>query len=375
MRSSDGLTFSYAPVKRYRCSPSWVSVWSDELPDTRSTTRSRSLGVPPMRTVDLHPLSIRTSVLGFGCASLGSRIDEKNGLIALERAFAAGISWYDTAPSYGDGQGEDILSKFLAGRRDSVTVCTKVGFVATRPFGPVAVVKPLLRKLVASAPALRAAIRRVRPPSAVRLPLSGHAIKASLAGSLHRLGIGYLDVLALHEPDPADVIREDVMRALEDVVAAGDVRYVSVAGSTEAVLAARAAGAPVSLAQVADNPFERNVAALRGAVGTEQPFPIISHSVYGVAGAREKLERLIETDSSVRDRLAAAGYDGEPAVVVGAALLDYALANNDNGVVLVSMLQERHLAANVARADRPPNASVVSLIERLIAPGPRRLGA
>jgi aryl-alcohol dehydrogenase-like predicted oxidoreductase len=328
-----------------------------------------------MRTVDLQPLSIRTSVLGFGCASLGSRIDEKDGLVALERAFAAGVSWYDTAPSYGDGRGEDILSKFLAGHRDGVTVCTKVGFVATKPYGPIAVVAPLLRKLVAAAPALRATIRRARPPSAVRLPLNGHIIKASLAGSLHRLGIGRLDVLALHEPDPADVIREDVIRALEDVVAAGDVRYVSVAGSTEAVLAARAAGAPVSLAQVADNLFERNAAALRRALGTGQPFPIITHSVYGVAGARAKLQRLIETDSSARRRLAAAGYGGEPDVIVGSVLLDYALAGNDNGVVLVSMLQERHLAANVARAGRPPNASVVPLIEELIAPARRRLGA
>ena len=318
-----------------------------------------------MRTIDLHPLSIRTSVLGFGCASLGSRIDEKNGLAALERAFAAGVSWYDVAPSYGDGQGEDILSKFLAGHRDSVTVCTKVGFVPTKPFGPIAVVKPLLRKVVELAPGLRATVRRSRPPSAVRLPLSAHAIKASLAGSLHRLGVGYLDVLALHEPDPADVIREDVIRALEDVVAAGDVRYVSIAGSAEAVLAARAAGAPVSLAQVPNNPFERNVAVLRAALGTEQPLPIITHSTYGVAGAREKFERLIKTDSSVRDRLAAAGYSGEPGVVVGAALLDYSLASNDNGVVLVSMVQERHLAANVARADRAPNALVVSLIEGL----------
>ena len=209
-----------------------------------------------MRTIDLHPLSIRTSVLGFGCASLGSRIDEKNGLAALERAFAAGVSWYDVARSYGDGQGEDILSKFLAGHRDSVTVCTKVGFVPTKPFGPIAVVKPLLRKVVELAPGLRATVRRSRPPSRVRLPLSAHAIKASLAG-LHRLGVRYLDVLALHEPDPADVIREDVIRALEDVVAAGDVRYVSIAGSAEAFLAARAAGAPVSLAQVPNNPFER----------------------------------------------------------------------------------------------------------------------
>jgi aryl-alcohol dehydrogenase-like predicted oxidoreductase len=177
-----------------------------------------------MRTIDLHPLSIRTSVLGFGCASLGSRIDENNGLAALERAFAAGVSWYDVAPSCGDGQGENILSKFLARHRDSVTVCTKVGFVPTKPFGPIAFVKPLVCKTVKLAPGLRATIRRSRPPSAVRLPLSSHAIKASLAGSLHRLGVGYLDVLALHEPDPADVIREDVIRALEDVIAAGDVR-------------------------------------------------------------------------------------------------------------------------------------------------------
>ena len=121
----------------------------------------------------------------------------------------------------------------------------------------------------------------------------------------------------------------------------------------------------MSIAQVANNPFERNVAALRAALRPGQPLPIITHSTYGVAGAREKLERLIKTDSCVRDRLAAAGYSGEPQAVVAAALLDYALASNDKGVILVSMLQERHLVANAARADREPNASVVSLIDGL----------
>ena len=57
------------------------------------------------------------SRIGFGCASLGSRIDSRSGLRALSDAFDRGVNWFDLAPSYGNGQAEAIFSQFLEGRR------------------------------------------------------------------------------------------------------------------------------------------------------------------------------------------------------------------------------------------------------------------
>ena len=80
-----------------------------------------------MRRVTLGTTGIETSCLGFGCASLGSRVGEAPGLRALDAAFDAGVTWLDLAPLYGGGRAEEIAGRFLKGRRDTVQVCSKVG--------------------------------------------------------------------------------------------------------------------------------------------------------------------------------------------------------------------------------------------------------
>jgi aryl-alcohol dehydrogenase-like predicted oxidoreductase len=50
----------------------------------------------------------------------------------LERAFALGITHFDVARAYGFGRAEGILGKFLRGRRDQVTVATKLGLQPPR---------------------------------------------------------------------------------------------------------------------------------------------------------------------------------------------------------------------------------------------------
>src|SRR5438105_10248388 len=92
----------------------------------------------PMRTVVCPGLGREVSALGFGCASLGSRVSEAQGLRALGLAYERGVTWYDVAPPYGDGEAEGILGKFLAGRRERVAICTKFGI-------PRPVVSPAMR--------------------------------------------------------------------------------------------------------------------------------------------------------------------------------------------------------------------------------------
>src|SRR5512132_3267231 len=74
MRSGDGLTFSSAASEaRSLLTPLGKCMVGRTRPTPAARHEAEVLGSPPMRTVDLHPLSIRTSVLGFECASLGSR--------------------------------------------------------------------------------------------------------------------------------------------------------------------------------------------------------------------------------------------------------------------------------------------------------------
>lgn len=65
--------------------------------------------------------------LGFGCVSLSSHRSIKNALTLLDKAYEMGITYFDTAPLYGQGFSEKILGKFLANKRNRVTVATKVG--------------------------------------------------------------------------------------------------------------------------------------------------------------------------------------------------------------------------------------------------------
>ena len=80
-----------------------------------------------MRRVTLGTTGIETSCLGFGCASLGSRVGEAPGLRALAAALDAGVTWLDLAPLYGAGRAEEIAGRFLEAPPRRVQLCSKVG--------------------------------------------------------------------------------------------------------------------------------------------------------------------------------------------------------------------------------------------------------
>lgn len=79
----------------------------------------------PVRT--LGRTGVRVSLLGFGC---GSRFmaykEEEKAVAAIHRALELGVTYFDTAASYGKGVSEEWVGKALAGRRD-VFLATKVG--------------------------------------------------------------------------------------------------------------------------------------------------------------------------------------------------------------------------------------------------------
>src|SRR3954469_11188248 len=142
--------------------------------------------------------------IGFGCASLGSRFDVREATAALERAFAAGIDWFDVAPSYGDGSAEGIVGAFAAAHPGAVRLVTKVGLTAS-PDWKVAV-RPLARWAVSRVPALRPIARRAH--SARPIVLTARTIEDSLSRSLRRLRAKRVDALLLHDVQPETVARD-----------------------------------------------------------------------------------------------------------------------------------------------------------------------
>ena len=138
--------------------------------------------IRPMKLVGIEALGRSVSSIGFGCASLGGRIGVQKGIEALERAYEAGITWYDVAPSYGDGMAESILGKFASMKRDSICVCTKVGMRPADTSAAMRLLKPMARIAVAAFPGLtgRSQVR----PKPFKVQLSAELIRKSVEESL-----------------------------------------------------------------------------------------------------------------------------------------------------------------------------------------------
>ncbi|MDR1990750.1 MAG: aldo/keto reductase [Acidobacteriaceae bacterium] len=117
--------------------------------------------------------------------------DAVNGIVG--RALDAGINFIDTANVYSAGQSEVMVGKALGARRKDVVLATKVRG------------------------------RMGRGPNQVGL--SRLHIIESVEASLTRLGTDYIDLYQIHRPDFLTNL-EDTLRALDDLVRAGKVRYI-----------------------------------------------------------------------------------------------------------------------------------------------------
>jgi len=92
-----------------------------------NAARTGGPGDTPLPTRALGKTGARVSILGMGC---GSRFlmyeDEDAAIAALHRAFDHGITYYDTAYSYGNGLSESRVGKAFEGKRDRVWITTKI---------------------------------------------------------------------------------------------------------------------------------------------------------------------------------------------------------------------------------------------------------
>jgi aryl-alcohol dehydrogenase-like predicted oxidoreductase len=148
---------------------------------------------------------LRVSRLGLGCggfggvgseASLFGRGEDETAAFAImDRALELGINYFDTADSYGGGRSEEMIGRWLRSRgtRDAVVLSTKV----FNRMGP-------------------------GPNDA---GLSRRHVLRAVEDSLRRLQTDWLDLYVTHEVDPETPL-DETLRALDDLVHQGKVRYV-----------------------------------------------------------------------------------------------------------------------------------------------------
>jgi D-threo-aldose 1-dehydrogenase len=203
---------------------------------------------------------LAVSEIGLGTAGIARRLGRRTIEDIFDAALDEGITHFDTAPMYGLGQAESMLGRWLAGRRDQVTVTTKVGLLPP-PAAPAAVLPGRL---------LRGPFR------AGREDFSLPAVRASFERSLRRLRTDYVDLLLLHECSPSSVT-EELLEFAAGCVSEGSARATGVATGTSETAAISKRWAPFP-----------GVAQVPWVPGTDPPtLPaggvLITHSSAGVA--------------------------------------------------------------------------------------------
>jgi aryl-alcohol dehydrogenase-like predicted oxidoreductase len=318
-----------------------------------------------MQRIAVFGLEDGASVIGMGCASLGSRVGRREGLKALDRAFDVGVTWFDVAPSYGDAEAETILGEFVRGRRDKVQICTKVGIRPARTPFAMRTAKPILRSAVDAIPTLRKYVTRARP-AAIKFAITAEIISSSVDASLRRLGTDHIDVLALHAAETDEVVRDDILAELQRIVRLGKAKTISIASSLESGLSGVAHSSVYGIVQVANNPFQPSLAQTTERLPIGRLITFATHSVYGAFGALHRLCERIESDTTKLQMLWDEGYRGNTEEAAAAFLADYALATNRAGITLFSMFKKEHLDFNLRRLEKVPAKARMEKIARAL---------
>jgi aryl-alcohol dehydrogenase-like predicted oxidoreductase len=136
---------------------------------------------------------LNVSEVGLGTNNFGGRINQQQTTRVLQQAIDLGINFIDTADIYGGGLSEEFIGKGLSGRRHDVLLATKVGGSTGQ--------------------------------GANDYGASRQHIMGQVEVSLRRLDTDYIDLYQIHFPDPGTPI-DETMRALDDLVREGKVRYV-----------------------------------------------------------------------------------------------------------------------------------------------------
>jgi aryl-alcohol dehydrogenase-like predicted oxidoreductase len=138
---------------------------------------------------------VKVSVIGVGCNRIGRTVDLDGAKAIVKRALDEGINFFDTADIYGNppGNSETLLGEAFAGLWDRIVVATKVAMKAGEG---------------------------VNDRGASRYHIM-HGVEASL----RRLKTDHIDLYYIHEWD-AHTPLEETLRALEDLVRGGKVRYI-----------------------------------------------------------------------------------------------------------------------------------------------------
>ena len=311
-----------------------------------------------MQYRQLGSTGLRVSTVGLGTNNFGFRMDEESSLRVAKFAVDQGINFFDTANMYGRGLSEERIGKALKGIRQDVIIGTKVGLEmgdGTNDRGA-----------------------------------SRYHIMQQVEDSLRLLQTDYIDLYQIHRPDPNTPI-EETLRALDDLVHQGKVRYIGGSNyngwqTAEAVLKARALGLNEFVTMQPEyNMLNRGIEAEllpfcdKYNIGILPYFPLASGFLTGkylqgqeapegtrLAGnERAKENTLTDKNFSILSKLSKFAEDrGHPMVELAIAWL---LAKPAVSSVIAGATKEEQVTANVKASDWDLTESEMEELDGLLA--------
>src|SRR5665213_3151260 len=302
-----------------------------------------------MRYITLRIGGVQASVLGFGCAAIMGRCGRRESLRALNAALDGGITFFDTARSYGYGESESVVGDFLQGRRDRVVLSTKFGIVPNWQPRWKRSLMPALRAILEVAPSARNLIRTQVKSQLKENQLTVKVLRESLEESLRRLHTDYVDILFMHAAPASALAQSDLLNELEKLIVAGKIRMAGISSEPEVIASALKARLPVLRAmQFPVNLFDLRMTQAHSVAQTKDLVFVANHPFGGVGRVQETKARLRNFAAmpsipvELRRKLNSSG-DG----LLSDVIMNLILTNTGIQIALPSMMNESHLKDNI----------------------------
>jgi len=294
-----------------------------------------------MEKVKLGSQGAVVSRMGLGCMGMsdfyGDRDDQESAATLL-RSLDLGVTFLDTADTYGIGDNEELIGKTIKGRRDEVFLATKF------------------------------ANRRTKAePNKWIIDGRPEWVKQACDESLQRLGMDYIDLYYQHRVDP-NVPIEETVGAMADLVKAGKVKYLGLSEASPATIRRAHKVHPITALQTEYSLWTRDVEDEILPTTRELGIGFVPYSPLGrgfLTGTIKK-EELVATDSRATrmPRFLGENFDKNQVIVdrvraiaerkgvkPGQLALAWVLAKGEDLVPIPGTKRRKYLEENAAAAE------------------------